>query len=304
VSKENERMTARAAKLTSGPALLGALRIRDGQCHRIDYEEETRASSLSYFQRSLQRRLQTDTGLSLGVVFVYDWGGVQRDEDYSNGIDDLLRRANTKPKVPVASVGGPDKGFLLVGLTWRICLRDNEDVLDSLYGKETNQLDASFAKLLNEYRVTYPALLEAFHVFSALHTASLKLTRQELIDEIQNYLTEQEGKSFGAVENRLWTKMLNEFLESHGLRITCLRKDCMKPSLLRYRKGGTGSEGHKFSSEHMEKGARQQHHGGKVTIPHLTVVQSSFDLFHLVSTVPEKDFEKSSSQPHSRPPQP
>jgi hypothetical protein len=121
-------------------------------------------------------------------------------------------------------------------------------------------------------KATHPFLEEAANVFESLDRASLDLTGQELIDRLQEYLSGLKGKSFGSPANRFWANMLNHFMETQGLRVACIGKnECNKPSLLRYSRGGTGREGHRFRTEHLDTNGRQAKHGGAVSIPSLKV---------------------------------
>ena len=118
----------------------------------------------------------------------------------------------------------------------------------------------------------HPFLEGAARVFELLDRESFAINRQELINRLQKYLYGLKGNSFGSPVNRLWANMLNHFMEAHGLRVVCIGKnDCGKPSLLRYSRGGTGREGHRFRTEHLGTTGKQAKHGGSVSIPLLKV---------------------------------
>ncbi len=119
---------------------------------------------------------------------------------------------------------------------------------------------------------------EAKATFESLHRRSQQLTRQALMDSLQDYLTPLKGKSFGPTASRHWANMLNAFLRATGLRVTCLNKTCEKPSLVRYKLAGTGRDKHQYYTEHPDEHGKQARHGGPVSIPGLQVILAPLDL--------------------------
>ncbi|QDS96710.1 hypothetical protein FF011L_55220 [Roseimaritima multifibrata] len=86
---------------------------------------------------------------------------------------------------------------------------------------------------------------------------------------IENYLHDLAGKTFGSVEeNQAFTREVQQWLESHGLRVRC--PECGHPAILRTSKSGN-SAGGLFVFDHYIDG-RRTFHGGGSTIPKVRLI--------------------------------